>query len=193
MRRVTRLAGSEAGLDSPRAWSVALMGCLLNTWTFGVFYSFGAAFTQMADEFDSGRGAIAAVFAITTFLIFSGGLMAGPLSDRVGPRPLLAFGALSMGVGLVLTSLVTSLAVGYLTYGVGVGLGIAGYLVPMTACVGGWFERNRALALGVHTAGIGIGTLALVPAGEWLIRTNGWRDTFRLFGFGTMIGSMTRL
>ncbi len=175
------------GVDSGRAWSIAIAGALLNTWTFGVFYSFGAAFEEMAEDFQSGLGATAAVFAITTFLFFAGGLVAGPLSDRFGPRPLLVFGAFSMGVGLMLTAEVSSLQVGYLTYGAGVGIGIATYLVPMTACVGGWFNQHRSLALGVHTGGIGLGTLLLVPVAEWLIRTEGWRAAFRLLGFGTLV------
>ena len=192
MKSLSTLAtGSQgeigAGIDSGRAWSIAIAGALLNTWTFGVFYSFGAAFEEMADDFQSGLGATAAVFAITTFLFFAGGLVAGPLSDRVGPRPLLAFGALSMGLGLMLTAEVSSLEVGYVTYGAGVGLGIATYLVPMTACVGGWFNRQRSLALGVHTGGIGLGTLLLVPMAEWLIRTEGWRAAFRILGIGTLV------
>lgn len=188
MRKLAVLGGGgSSALDSGRAWTVAFAGALVNTWTFGVFYSFGAAFEQMANEFDSGLGATAAVFAITTFLFFSGGIVAGPLGDRFGPRPLLAFGALSMGFGLILTAEVQSLSVGYITYGLGVGAGIAAYLVPMTACVGGWFVRHRSLALGVYTGGIGIGTLVLVPASEWLIRTEGWRSAFRTLGFVSIV------
>ena len=166
---------------------MAVAGSLINTWTFGVFYSFGAAFDQMTKEFNSGFGATAAVFAITTFLFFAGGIVAGPLGDRYGPRPLVIFGAAAMGAGLILTAEVKSLELGYLTYGVGVGVGISAYLVPMTACVGGWFERRRAIALGVYTGGIGLGTLLLVPLSEWLIRTEGWRFAFRALGVGTII------
>lgn len=182
-------AGREhpGSVDSGRAWSVAIAGSAINTWAFGVFYSFGAGLEEMADEFDAGLGATAAVFSITTFLFFAGGLVAGPLSDRVGPRPLVAGGAVLMGVGLMLTAEVQSLEVGYLTYGAGVGIGIATYLVPLTACVGGWFVKQRGLALGVYSGGIGFGTLLLVPVAEWLIRTEGWRAAFRLMGFGTLV------
>lgn len=160
---------------------------MINAWTFGVFYSFGTAFEQMADEFDAGLGATAAVFAITTFLFFAGGAVAGPLGDRYGARPLVAFGAVAIGAGLLLTAEVASLELGYLTYGVGVGVGIAAYLVPMTACVGGWFERRRSMALGLYTGGIGLGTLLLVPLSERLIRTEGWRFAFRVLGIGSIV------
>lgn len=175
------------GVDSRRAWAVAVAGSAINTWTFGVFYSFGAAFEQMADEFASGLGATAAVFAITTFLFFAGGIVAGPLGDRHGPRPLVIVGAACIGGGLLLTAEVGSLELGYLTYGIGVGTGISAYLVPMTACVGGWFERRRSMALGLYTGGIGLGTLLLVPLSERLIRTEGWRFAFRVLGIGSLV------
>ncbi|MCP3987700.1 MAG: MFS transporter [Actinomycetia bacterium] len=178
---------SSSGVDGRRAWLVASAGSAINTWTFGVFYSFGAAFEQMADEFDAGSGATAAIFAITTFLFFGGGAIAGPLGDRYGAKPLVAFGGIAMGAGLLLTAQVTSLELGYLTYGVGVGVGISAYLVPMTACVGGWFERHRSIALGLYTGGIGLGTLLLVPLSERLIRTEGWRFAFRVLGVGSVV------
>ena len=182
-----RVATAPAGLDSGRAWVVATAGCAVNAWTFGVFYSFGAAFEQMADEFDAGLGATAAVFAITTFLFFAGGAVAGPLGDRYGARPMVAFGAVAIGAGLLLTAQVQSLGLGYVTYGIGVGVGIASYLVPMTASVGGWFERRRSMALGLYTGGIGLGTLLLVPLSERLIRTEGWRFAFRVLGIGSLL------
>jgi len=178
---------ANPGFDSGRAWAVATAGSAVNAWTFGVFYSFGAAFEQMADEFDAGLGATAAVFAITTFLFFAGGAIAGPLGDRYGARPLVMIGAVSVGAGLLLTSQVQSLGLGYLTYGVGVGIGIASYLVPMTACVGGWFVRRRSMALGLYTGGIGLGTLLLVPLSERLIRTEGWRFAFQVLGVGSLV------
>lgn len=175
------------GIDSGRAWSVAAAGCFVNAWTFGVFYSFGAAFEQMADEFGAGLGATAAVFAITTFLFFAGGAIAGPLGDRYGARPLVMVGAICIGAGLLLTAEVQSLQLGYITYGLGVGIGIASYLVPLTACVGGWFDRQRSMALGLYTGGIGLGTLLLVPLSELLIRTEGWRFAFRVLGVGSFV------
>ena len=184
---MTRAGAMPTGIDGRRAWAIAAAGSTINAWTFGVFYSFGAAFEQMADEFGAGLGATAAVFAITTFLFFAGGAVAGPLGDRYGARPLVAVGAVAIGAGLLVTAEVRSLELGYVTYGVGVGIGISAYLVPMTACVGGWFERRRAMALGLYTGGIGLGTLLLVPLSERLIRTEGWRFAFRALGIGSFI------
>ena len=173
--------------DSARGWVVAFAGCAINTWTFGVFYAFATALEQMLAEFDANLSGIAAFFSVTVFLFFAVGIIAGPLADRYGPRRLVAVGAVFMGGGLWLTAQVQSLAAGILVYGLGVGLGIGSYLVPLNAATGAWFERHRTLALGVNTVGIGLGTLILVPVAEWLIRTAGWRSAFEAMGIGSVL------
>jgi MFS family permease len=174
-------------VDSGRGWVVAFAGCAINTWTFGVFYAFATALEQMADEFDAGLSGIAAFFSVTTFLFFSVGIVAGPLADRFGARRLVALGAFLMGGGLWFTAQVESLFTGIVVYGLGVGLGIGCYLVPLSVATGAWFEKHRTVALGVNTVGIGLGTLILVPVAEWLIRTAGWRTAFELMGIGSVI------
>lgn len=174
-------------VDSGRGWVVAFAGCAINTWTFGVFYAFATALEQMADEFDAGLSGIAAFFSVTTFLFFAVGIVAGPLADRFGARRLVALGAFLMGGGLWFTAQVESLFTGIVVYGLGVGLGIGCYLVPLSVATGAWFEKHRTVALGVNTVGIGLGTLILVPVAEWLIRTAGWRTAFELMGIGSVI------
>ena len=151
---------------------------------FGVAYSFGAFFNPMAREFGSGNGATAAVFAITAFLWFSLGAVTGPLADRIGPRRVVAAGAVFLSGGLFLTSLVHEVWLGYLTYGIGVGIGTACGYVPMVAAVGGWFERGRALAIGIAVSGIGVGTLVVPPLSALLISALGWRTTYVLLAAG---------
>ena len=119
-------------IDSGRGWVVAFGGCLINTWTFGVFYAFATALEQMVAEFTASLSGLAAFFSVTTFLFFATGMLAGPLADRFGARRLVAIGALLMGGGLWLTAQVESLFAGILIYGLGVGLGIGSYLVPLS-------------------------------------------------------------
>ena len=149
---------------------------------FGVAYSFGAFFTPMAAEFHSGSGATAIFFSITAFLWFTLGLVSGTAGDRFGTRRVMAVGAVVMGAGLVLTSFVHQLWLGYLTYGIGVGVGTACGYVPMVAVVGSWFDRRQALAMGIAISGIGVGTLAGAPVATALISNYGWRQTYLIFG-----------
>jgi len=149
---------------------------------FGVAYSFGAFFAPMAAEFHAGSGATSVIFSITGFLWFTLGAVSGWAGDRFGTKRVMAVGALVMGTGLVLTSFVHQLWLGYLTYGVGVGVGTACGYVPMVAAVGSWFDRRQGLAIGVAVSGIGIGTLAGAPAATALIGLYGWRHTYLIFG-----------
>lgn len=171
-------AAPAAHLDSRAGWLVVAATFVSTFTSFGVVYSFGAFFRPMADEFGSERSATAFFFAITTFLYFGLGVFSGRIADRIGPRKVLLFGATLLVAGLLLTSRVQSLWVGYLTYGIGVGTGVACAYVPMVACVGGWFQRYRTTALGLSVAGIGVGTLVGVPATEALIDHHGWRRTY---------------
>ncbi len=168
------------GIDSRAGWLVAAATFLSTFTVFGVAYSFGSFFRPMADEFDADRGTIALVFSITTLLYFGLGVVSGRAADRFGPRPVLIVGAVALVAGLVVTSRVDSIVVGYITYGLGVGIGVACGYVPMVATVGGWFERHRSTAVGFAVAGIGVGTLVVAPLAEWLIERYGWRDTYVL-------------
>ncbi|WP_420451292.1 MFS transporter [Ilumatobacter sp.] len=175
------------GLDSPRAWLTVVAAFVSSGVTLGTAYSFGAFFESMSEEFDAASGATAVVFGVTTFLFFSLSILTGRAADRFGPRVVLALGALSLCAGLVLTSRVTSLGVGYVTYGAGVGIAAACGYVPMVSVVGGWFVRRRALAVGLAVAGIGVGTSVMSPLAAALIDRWGWRDTYVVFGVGGAI------
>ena len=171
-------------LSSLRRWLIVAAAFLSTFTCFGVAYSFGAFFESMSDEFGTGRGVTALMFALTTCFYFTGGVVTGRLADRFGPRPVVVVGALSMGVGLLLTSMVQHIWVGYITYGVGVGTATACGYVPMVATVGGWFIRRRTLALGLAVAGIGAGTLVCAPLAASLIDRYGWRTTYVIFAIG---------
>jgi MFS family permease len=106
------------------------------------------------------------------------------MSDRFGPRVVLVAGAAALFIGLIATSRVQSLGLGYVTYGLGVGIAAACGYVPMVAVVGGWFEQHRAVAVGLAVAGIGVGTLVMSPVSAALIDRWGWRDTYVFFAVG---------
>jgi len=175
-------------MDSGRGWLVVVATFFSSFVTLGIAYSFGAFFTDMAEEFGSNRAATSVIFGITTFAFFWLSLITGRLADRWGPRPVLLVGALSLFVGLWATSNVQSLGVGYVTYGAGVGVAAATGYIPMVAVVGGWFEKHRATAVGLAVAGIGAGTLVMSPLSAALVDRHGWRDTYRIYAIvGTAV------
>ncbi|MCP4226479.1 MAG: MFS transporter [Actinomycetia bacterium] len=172
------LASMGSGIDSARAWKVAVAAAITNGVAFGTVYTFGTFFEAMASEFGTGLGPTSVVFSITLFLFLGTGAASGFLADRYGPRPLVWVGGLLFSGGLFLTSQVDQLWHGYLTYGVGAGLGGGLFVSPLFAAVAGWFDRYRAIGQGVAATGNGLGTLILLPLANRLIETDGWRHAY---------------
>jgi len=171
--------------DSPRAWWMVAAAFVAMCSAYAVAYSFGAFFKPMAAEFGARRSATSAVFSITVLVWCFLGPVTGHLSDRFGPRIVVATGAIVMGLGLALTSMIDRLWLGYLTYGLGVGVGVACAYVPMVAVVGGWFLNRRNTALGIAVAGIGFGTVCGAPLAAASISYLGWRATYVAFAIVT--------
>lgn len=178
MTGTTTATDAPAHLDSGRAWRVAAGAGIASGTAFGSAYTFGPFSDAMAEDFGSGRGPTALVFGITLLLFFGLGIVSGPLADRVGARRLVVGGGALIAGGLALTSQAGSIYVGYLTIGIGVGVGGGMIASPMYSTAGGWFLRRRALAMGLVASGNGLGTLLLVPFAESLIDANGWRSAY---------------
>ena len=110
-------------LDSLAGWLVALSAFIAGFVAFGVTYSFGAFFTSMEAEFHASRTETSAFFAVTGMLFYFFGSITGRLSDRFGPQPIVAAGAVIMGAGLILTAAAPRMWIGYLAYSAGAGIG----------------------------------------------------------------------
>jgi len=178
-------ASRRAPADPPdgwRAWVMVGAAFVVGFVVFGVTYSFGVFFKPIAAEFGAGRAATSAFFSITGLIFYLLGSVTGHVSDRFGPRLIVGVGAATMGVGLVLTAFIGKVWVGYLTYGIGVGVGSACVYVPTLAIIGGWFVRRRNTALGIAAAGTGCGTLLMPPLAAWMIERYGWRATDLVLG-----------
>ena len=75
------------------------------------------------------------------------------LSDRLSPRMVVLTGAILLAASLALAAQVTSLLVFQLVFGLLVGGSAAAIFAPMMACVTGWFDTHRSLAVSLVPAG----------------------------------------
>jgi MFS family permease len=177
--------GSSTRQDSGEAWLIVAAAFIAGFVVFGITYCFGVFLEPMAADLGSGRGATSALFSITGVAFYMLGPFTGRFSDRFGPRIVVGFGAVLMSGGLVLTAVIDRIWIGYLTYGLGVGMGAACAYVPTLAAVGGWFVRRRNTALGLAAAGTGFGMLVVPPVAAVLIERFGWRTADVLLGLGS--------
>lgn len=154
---------------------------------FGVSYSFAAFFESFATEFSAQRADIALIFGLCGLIYFTLGAVGGMLADRFGPRLVCCAGMLCIAGGLLGTSWAHSMSTVYLTYGVGIGVGIALVYTPAIACVQPWFTTRRGLAAGIASSGVGAGTLIVPLLATSAIHWLEWRDALRVLALGVLL------
>ena len=145
---------------------------------FAAAYSFAAFFGAYAAEFGASRGDISLVFSVAAFIWFLLGAPGGMAADRFGPRRVALVGVASLILALWVASRAQSLQLLYITYSVGIGLGVGLVYVPSVGAVQPWFTANRALATGIAVAGIGAGNIAGPLLAAWWIGLFGWRGAY---------------
>jgi MFS family permease len=180
--------------SSKYGWVVVAAAFTLMLVGFAAAYSFAAFFSAFESEFGASRGHIALVFSVAAFLWFLLGAPGGMAADRFGPRRVAIVGVISLVGALWLASRAQSLTALYVTYSIGVGLGVGLVYVPSVGAVQPWFERNRALASGLAIAGIGAGNIAGPLLAAWWIGLFGWRGAYvALALFALVLGGAAAL
>lgn len=94
----------DIGVDSPRAWLVVVGGFFSTCVAFGVSYAFGVFLRPLQATFHVSHATLATLFSAVTVLSYFLGPITGRLADRIGPRPVVAAGAVLMGGGLLLSA-----------------------------------------------------------------------------------------
>ncbi len=113
--------------------------------------------------------------------------LVGPLLDRFGARPVMAFGALSAGLGLVLLMNVTQVWHFWLAYAVVGALGLheLGQLTGPVV-VAKWFVRQRGRTIALATWGTVFGGAVMALVVGQLIGAVGWRSTWGIMGLSVI-------
>ena len=149
----------------------------------GVNGAFGVYYLALLDEFSWSRSDGATVASANFFVYAIASPLVGLAFDRFGPRLLMPFGALLVGVGLVISSFASSLWELYVSYGIITALGQGALsFVGHNALISFWFVRRRATAIGIASMGQGVGALVMVPLTQLLIDQVGWRWTYVVTG-----------
>ena len=136
-----------------------------------------------------GRGEVMAGFTVFYATLGFASPVVGRFVDRYGARPVIPVGALMMGLGFVIVSWMSDLYIFYLGYVIiGVG-GAAMGPVPCSAIISNWFKRKRGIALGLMSAGIGAGGVAVAPFIGYMLSHYDWRMAY--LSLGVLIMALT--
>lgn len=164
-------------------WVIVAVTFLVFVVGYATWHSFSIFYVAVLADFGWSRGDTALTFSIFTVVYGLNSLVAGVLVDRFGPRVMLPAGGVTVGVGLLALTQMSELWHFYLLFGVVVAVGLSTLgSVPSYAVLSNWFVRKRGTALGLATAGIGIGTLVLVPLLQRVIEASGWRTAYLILG-----------
>ncbi|MFH1489558.1 MAG: MFS transporter [Pseudomonadota bacterium] len=146
---------------------------------------FGVFFTPLLSEFGWTRAETILAYALS-FLVQSGlGIIAGWLTDKLGPRIVVAVFGSFIGWSYLLMSQIQTLWQFVICYSVLGGIGASTLNIPIMATVTRWFIKRRGLMVGIVQAGAGIGGLFLAPLSGRLILHYGWRNASLLLGVVT--------
>lgn len=158
-------------------WVVIGVAFVTMAFSVNVRTSFSLLFPPILDEFGWDRATTAAAFTVGFVGSTAFAPLIGILMDRFGPRFVIPLGGVIVAAGLVLTTYISSPIGLYVT----LGLMVVGGSVSMSYLghsmfVPNWFVRRRGLAVGLAFSGVGLGSIAILPALQSLIDTAGWRD-----------------
>ena len=168
-------------------WVVVAAAFCVALVAYGVQYSFGIFIDPLTEDFG---WSIALVSGAASLFMFSRGALAiftGWVTDRYGPRIIVAIGGFFLGLGLILTSQTSAAWQLYLFYGLMGGFGLSVAYAPLVATVSRWFVSKRGLAIGIVTAGIGAGTAVMSPLADYLVATYEWRLSYIIIGLLALI------
>lgn len=150
--------------------------------------AFSLMFPPILDEFHWDRGVTAGAFSFGFLVSAAMSPLLGRMMDRAGPRAVMELGVGLMAAGLLLAPLTTQPWHLYATLGVLVGggsvcLGYSGQSLFLP----NWFVRRRGLASGIAFAGVGVGSIVLLPSVQLVIESAGWQTACWTLGLLALV------
>src|SRR5260221_7572506 len=166
--------------NSRYRWVIVAAGGLLGCVAIGGMFSLPVFLQPIAR--DTGWSVTGVSSAMTiAFLAMAVSSMAwGTLSDRLGARVVVLIGSVILAASLALASRTTSLVAFQLIFGLAVGGATAAIFAPMMACVTGWFDTHRSLAVSLVSAGMGMAPMTMSPFAAWLVSSHDWRTSLQI-------------
>ena len=163
--------------NSHYRWVIVAAGGLLGCMAIGSAFSLPVFLLPISR--DTGWSVAGVSTAMTlSFLAMAFASMAwGALSDRIGPRLVVIIGSILLVASLALASRAPSLIAFQVIFGLLVGVATAAMFAPMMACVTGWFDTHRSLAVSLVSAGMGMAPIVMSPFAAWLVTRYDWRTS----------------
>jgi MFS family permease len=171
-----QLEGSRKRMSNYR-WVIVAAGGLLGCVAIGAMFSLPVFLLPISRDTGWSVSGVSSAMTIGFVAMALASMVWGNLSDRIGPRLVVLIGSTVLAASLALASRATSLIQFQLIFGLIVGSAIAAIFAPMMACVTGWFDTQRSLAVSLVSAGMGMAPMTMSPLAAWLVSIYSWRTS----------------
>jgi MFS family permease len=158
-------------------WVIVAAGGLLGCLAIGAMFSLPVFLQPIARDTGWSVTGISSAMTIGFLAMALASMIWGSLSDRFGSRIIVLTGSVILTASLALASRATSLIEFQLVFGLVVGGATAAIFAPLMACVTGWFDTHRSLAVSLVSAGMGMAPMTMSPLAAWLVSVYDWRQS----------------
>jgi sugar phosphate permease len=159
-------------LPAPRlfyGW-IVMVACLLITMvSSGTMMAFGVFINPMSVDLGWSHSVLSFSYAVSAIVSGLGILAVGSVLHVYSIRVLLFWGCVIHGLGLYMTSTVTTVAMFYFWYGFVSSIGRSVFILVSTTLITRWFVKRRGIAMGITMSGSGLGPFILSPVVTWMI------------------------
>ncbi|MFP6749218.1 MAG: MFS transporter [Alphaproteobacteria bacterium] len=163
-------------------WVIVGVGMVATCTGFGIMLSLAVFLQPLAEATTWSRTEISTAALLNFLCLGTGSILWGMLSDRFGIRNIVMLSGSLLGLGAVMASRSTTVLEFQVYFGVFIGFGAAGLLVPLTATTTRWFTKHRSIAVALVSAGLGVGSMTTAPLAQWLIASYDWRVAMFVLG-----------
>ena len=157
---------------------------------YSIQFSFGTFVDDIVADTGWSETRLQLIFAVYIFTYSSLSAVTGALTDRIGPRRVVAVGAVLLTAGYIIWATAPNLWIAFLGLGVVAPLGMSASWVPCNATLVRWFVERRGTALAIATSGTSMANIIAPPVAATLVKAYGWRTalaSFALTGGAAML------
>src|SRR6266568_3947152 len=166
--------------NSNYRWVIVAAGGLLSCVAIGSLFSLPVFLLPISKDTGWSVAGVSSAMTVAFLAMAFGSIAWGTLADRIGTRPVVLIGSVGLAASVALASRATSLIQFQLIFGLMVGGSIAAIFAPMMACVTGWFDTHRSLAVSLVSAGMGMAPMTMSPLAAWLVSNHDWRTSMQI-------------
>lgn len=186
------MAAATPTAEAPQArffygWVVLAACFLVTTMASGTMMAFGVFINPLSEAMGWSHSSLSFTYALSAIVSGVGVLFVGSCLNTYSLRRIFLWSALVHGVGIYMSSTVTSIEAFFFWYGFIAALGRSAFFISTTTLITRWFEKKRGIVMGIMMAGNGVGPFIFSPLVTWIIFWWDWQTAFVMLGISLTV------